>query len=279
MEQPPAPSSFESLGPSLRAAPLGTAVLRSHVDRRPYQRLYLVMLFFLALMVLCYVRDERLPAPQQLDAAIAKEPLQEATSVEPFDKSVDGEQYHLVPMASYDITALVVSAHDSRTWWDYIHKEAGDFINVNDLCVVWGPDATSGLYLKASFSNSEFSCQWSAPDSVIHALDYDGISNNHLLTEDRFAARELRDVRIGDQIRIRGYLVNYANKTRAPQSYRNTSLVRTDTGDGACEIIYVKDLTVLHAGTRLWLILKYVCALALVCCAGVWLALPYRGKV
>ena len=277
MEKPPPENPFEALGPSLRAAPLGTAILRSDVDRTPYRRLNLVMLVLLSLLALSFLRDQRLPDAGQLDPLIAREPVQEPINLEPFDRTVDGQSYHIVPVASYDISALVVSEHDSRTWWDLVHKKAGDFLNVTDLCVVWGQDTTDSLYQQVSFANSEFTCEWSAPADGVHSMATDGVSNNHILTDDRFTARDLRELRIGDQIRLRGYLVNYANQ-RAPNDYRNTSLVRTDLGDGACEIIYVNDLTVLHAGTRLWRILKLICAAGLVLCAAVWLALPYRGK-
>ncbi len=277
MDHPPPPNPFEALGPSLRTAPLGTAILRSHVDRTPYQRLYLAMTLLLAVLALSFLRDEHLPDASQLDPLIAGEPVQAATSAAPFDKSVDGEVYHIVPVATYDISALVVSEHDSRTWWDMVHKEAGDFLNVTDLCVVWGQDTTDSVYKQVSFANSEFTCEWTSPADGIHSMQTDGVSNNHLLTENRFTARDLRDVRIGDQIRLRGYLVNYANQ-RSPGAYRNSSLVRSDVGDGACEVIYVTQLTILHAGTRVWHLLKFACALGLLGCALIWLALPYRGK-
>jgi hypothetical protein len=184
-----------------------------------------------------------------------------------------------VPVASYDIKGLVVSEHDSKTWWDYVHKASGDFINTNDVCVVWGADAVSGIYREMSFSNSEWSCDFSYPKGPdANLFQADGLSTNHLLTERPVTARALRNVRVGDQIRIKGYLVNYANSKRAPEQYRISSTTRTDTGDGACEIIYVTDLTILSAATRLWSVLRVFCFLALAACAVIWLILPYRGR-
>ena len=279
MQSGPVEDKLQAYGPSVRGEPGGVAIVKSQVDRRAYRWLNLVVLLLLALLACCYLRDGRLPAPEQLDAALGDEPLQLPVDAAPFDRQVAGESYHLVPVASYDIKGLVVSEHDSKTWWDYVHKAAGDFINTNDVCVVWGHDALSGSYRKMSFSNSEWSCDFSYPkDPDGNLFQTDSVSNNHLLTEVPATARALRSLRVGDQIRIRGYLVNYANARRAPDQYRVSSTVRTDTGDGACEIIYVTDLIILSAATRLWSVLRVLCFLSLAICAVIWLALPYRGR-
>ena len=279
MQSGPVEDKLQAYGPSVRGEPSGAAIVKSQVDRRAYRLLNFAVLTLLLLLGLSLWRDGRLPQPGQLDAALADQPVQLATDVAPFDRQVAGESYHLVPVASYDIKGLVVSGHDSRTWWDYVHKASGDFINTNDVCVVWGADATSGIYREMSFSNSEWSCEFSYPRGPDGALfRSDAISNNHLLTEVPATARALRDLRVGDQVRIKGYLVNYANAGRAPGQYRVSSTVRTDTGDGACEIIYVTDVTVLSPATRLWRVLRNFCLVALVVCAVTWLALPYRGR-
>jgi hypothetical protein len=279
MQSGPTEDRLKAYGPSIRGEPSGAAIVQSQVDRRAYHLLNIAVLSLIALLALCYLLDGRLPGPEQLDAAIADEPLQLPTDLAPFDRQVAGETYHLVPVASYDIKGLVVSQHDSKTWWDYVHKEAGDFINTNDVCVVWGADAVTGIYREMSFSNTEWSCEFTyprGPDGNLFRSD--GLSNNHLLTEAPVTARALRNLRVGDQIRIKGYLVNYANSKRAPDQYRISSTTRTDTGDGACEIIYVTDLIVLSSATRLWSTLRVFCFLALMVCAVVWLMLPYRGR-
>lgn len=70
-------------------------------------------------------------------------------------------------------------------------------------------------------------------------------------------------MRIGDQIHFSGLLVNYRD-VRAPDYWRNTSTVRTDTGDGACEVVFVKDLQILKAETHRWYKLFRTSALALI---------------
>ena len=105
----------------------------------------------------------------------------------------------------------------------------------------------------------------------------DGLSNNHMLTDDPATARALRSLRIGDQIRFKGYLVNYANLTLNPTWYRNSSLTRLDTGDGACEVVLVTDLEVLHKATRMWVALRWLTLFGLLACLVVYILTPYRG--
>ena len=47
----------------------------------------------------------------------------------------------------------------------------------------------------------------------------------------------------GDHIKIKGYLVNVtASNSKNDVIWWNSSTIRSDTGDGACELIYVTDL-------------------------------------
>jgi hypothetical protein len=254
------------------------AIHASYVDRSAYRRVNLAMALFLALIALSLVFDNRLPAPDKLVARIADEPLQTETDAEPFTRTVNNMTYQVVPVANYDLSGLVVSFHDSKTWWDYIHEAAHDYVNVDDLCVVWGADAVTGIYREVSFSNSEFSCEWESSRPTSSPFQPDGFSNNHMLTDKPYIARALRSLRVGDQIRFSGYLVNYSNVTMSPDFSRNSSTTRDDTGPGACEVVWVTDLQVLHAATRLWLYLRWLSVIGLIVTAVIWLALPYRGR-
>jgi len=58
---------------------------------------------------------------------------------------------------------------------------------------------------------------------------------------------------VGDQVRIKGKLINvYAklvgNRSEFDSEWLkwNTSITRTDTGAGACEVIYVEDVQILR---------------------------------
>jgi hypothetical protein len=64
--------------------------------------------------------------------------------------------------------------------------------------------------------------------------------------------RQIGEIHVGDQIRMTGLLVDYAVTKNGQEIFtRRTSLTRNDTGNGACEILYVTDLAVVATGHRL----------------------------
>ena len=65
-------------------------------------------------------------------------------------------------------------------------------------------------------------------------------------------AKKFRTVRVGDQVRFRGFLAEYAHRNKGQPFHRGTSTTRMDTGNGACETVYVTDLDILNRGGGLW---------------------------
>jgi hypothetical protein len=217
-----------------------------------------------------------LPAPAELRAELQQEPVQEPTRTAPFQTTVGGVTYTIKPIADYEIWGLVVSSHDSDTWWDWIHKASNDHLNVVDLCVVFAENAQSGGYVGLDYSSGQFVCyvQTSSSDKW-QRFSMRALSNNHLLADRPSIARLLRDVQIGDQVRIRGYLAEYAHN-HGFAFKRGTSLTRDDTGNGACETVYVQDVELLRAGGGPWRWLKWV-ALGLIAAGLIgWLRAPFR---
>jgi hypothetical protein len=61
----------------------------------------------------------------------------------------------------------------------------------------------------------------------------------HMIPANSEVERELKRLRRGDVIRIQGHLVDVDHDS----GWRwRTSMTRADTGQGACEIIYVEDV-------------------------------------
>jgi hypothetical protein len=63
----------------------------------------------------------------------------------------------------------------------------------------------------------------------------------HMVPADSIIARQLRDIRVGQRVRIQGQLIEA--KGDDGWTWRS-SLTRTDTGNGACELVLVKSLVV-----------------------------------
>ena len=57
------------------------------------------------------------------------------------------------------------------------------------------------------------------------------------------------DIAVGDQIHLEGYLASYSN---ASGFHRGTSTTRKDTGNGACETVYVTAFDTADPAPRGW---------------------------
>jgi hypothetical protein len=222
---------------------------------------------------------DSLPPPGRLRGELLTEPVQVAVDTPPRDTIVEGVRYRIEPRYSYDISGLVVSLHHSDTWWDYAHREWNDHINLMDLCVVWGPNASSGIYRSISFSNTQWECHFATHSSQVWSqFHQDAVSNNHLLTDRPDVARQMLRIHLGDQVRIRGYLVNYTIfADGVPRGTRVSSTTRTDSGPGACEVVYVESVEILDSPGRAWRVLYRLGLAALLAAFAAWALLPARS--
>jgi hypothetical protein len=63
----------------------------------------------------------------------------------------------------------------------------------------------------------------------------------HMIPANRTIAKRLKSVREGNIVEARGYLVN----VEADDGWHwRSSLTRQDTGDGACELIWLQNLII-----------------------------------
>ncbi len=122
-----------------------------------------------------------------------------------------------------------------NTWH---HRRWKDFLNLRDLCVIWGNNVNSEIYQKLKFSSDSWTC-WVSSDSyaIWEKFNMNQLSNNHLLVEDEQIKKKLMSTEIGDHVQIKGMLVSYKNLNNGYQ--RASSITRNDTGNGACETIFI----------------------------------------
>ena len=105
------------------------------------------------------------------------------------------------------------------------------------------------------------------------AFNMQQLSNNHLISDDEYIRKQVQKIRIGDQIRVRGYLAGY---TAGGGSKRGTSTTRTDTGDGACETIYVEQFRIIEPATSYWRISMWTSLVLLFLSVALHFARPYK---
>lgn len=235
-----------------------------------------LILFGLILLAVASWKKSDLPAPPALQGNLLEEPVQVAVSRPSIQVTVGEIDYRIQPLYTYDLYGMVVSKHNADTWWDFLHKEWNDKLNITDLCVVWGNNVRSGVYLDFSFSSGQFTCNFqTSSNEAWAAFDTSAISNNHLLSADPSLARKMHDVRIGDQIHFTGYLAEYSHNHGTPFK-RGTSIVRTDSGNGACETVYVDTFEVLQRGGGKWYAWQWVGIGLLLLGLIAWFSLPVR---
>lgn len=73
------------------------------------------MIASLLVAAVAWWMQDVLPPPARLRADLYSEPKQVRVSRPPINTSVDGVDYRIQPRYSYDMSALVVSLHDSDT--------------------------------------------------------------------------------------------------------------------------------------------------------------------
>jgi len=192
---------------------------------------------------------------------VEREPTQHSVEdADPIVFSRDGFTYQLEPVATYDLSALVVHRLLYDRWFSLSRT---DKLFTTDLCVVWGDNVTSGAYREQSFHvKQDFRfCIYRSNGTV--RVQGDSFANTHILTTDPDVEDVIRTIRPGDQVRLQGLLV-HVHGTRTDDAYTDyepnealwrTSTTRTDTGAGACEVLYVKSVEILREGNPLYRLL------------------------
>jgi hypothetical protein len=246
-------------------------------SRFPYRAVQqLVLLVFLssvALVLWSHWKKSQFPASSFYDLTQLSEPRQTPTDEPAFKIEAEGIQYTIEPLFDYELDGVVVSLHDSDVFWDIYHaKDWKDFINIRDLCVVWGDNVASGVFRKMNYSNSTWTCWISTDDSATAAqFGWAQLSNNHVLTSNPSLRRAIKSAEIGDQIHFEGKLAKYSH---AGGFQRGTSTTRTDTGNGACETVYIERFNISRKSNTGWR-LVYRLALGVAIAASIGLTMLF----
>ena len=216
----------------------------------------LVVISFIGLLVSFWNRNE-LPRNIDYQPQVLHEPVQKATRKQPFEVSYNDVAYLIEPEYEYDLHGMIVSYrhHDGNS---RMHLRANDKLNMLDVCVIWGDNTANRRLDRIEFWNGIFTCNVSTRDQEAwDSFDMFQLSNNHLISADEFIRDQVSRVRIGDQIRVRGYLAAYSSPGGGK---RGTSTTRLDSGDGACETLFVERFDIIKASTSYWRLSMYASA-------------------
>ena len=111
-----------------------------------------------------------------------------------------------------------------------------------DLALGWGPMSDNRILKTMDIAQSARFLTWHVrPDTpVSRDTIITHSANTHVIPADRSIQKQLAGVRVGEVVRLTGTLVD---ATRDDGAQIRTSLTRTDTGAGACEVMLVTDVT------------------------------------
>ena len=143
-------------------------------------------------------------------------------------------RWRLTPRARYDITARILGRED------YHFDGLSDLIP-EDLALGWGPMSDNRVLQAFEITQGARFYSW-RPKRLLPIPQQAVIehsANTHLIPADAVVARQLKRLRVGQVVHLNGYLVNGLRDDGA--SIR-TSMTRSDTGPGACEVMLVQEV-------------------------------------
>lgn len=233
-----------------------------------------VMIASALALVVAFLNRNSLPGTIDFLPQLEGEPRQRPIDKRPMTVPYAGVEYRVEPLYSYELYGLVVSyrQHDGE---DSMHRWSNDHLNVADVCVVWSDTAFAPTLSELEFWNGVFTCNVQTRDSFAWSqFKMNQLSNNHLISADPFIRDRVAEVRIGDQIRVKGSLARYGAVGNG--GLRGTSTTRDDSGDGACETILVEEFEIVAPGFSLWRAAMWAALATLIATLAVHFALPYR---
>jgi len=145
-------------------------------------------------------------------------------------------EYQLTRKAGFELRARVLSKEPY-----YLNRTAE--LSPLDLALGWGVMSDTAVLKQIDISQSArwYRTKYDLPPPIPEQQIVFNSSNMHMIPANKGVERSLKKLREGDIISIRGFLVDVDHDSGW---YWRTSMSRLDTGDGACELVYVESLDV-----------------------------------
>ncbi|HYD34190.1 MAG TPA: hypothetical protein VEA39_06420 [Methylophilaceae bacterium] len=171
------------------------------------------------------------PDPIVLDDPIQKNLNEPMTPIEK-------NGYLIVPLAEFQAQARVLSAK-------HYSKDREAALVPVDLALGWKRMSDDNVLKNINIRQDGRFYFWKTNAFPIPRAEIETQSTNmHLIPADDVIAESLKSVQPGEVVVFNGYLVEVQGK----DNWRwRSSLTRADTGDGACELVYVTSFEVHNA--------------------------------
>jgi len=185
------------------------------------------MLFLFAGLGWLYVSSRPLRHPPGV--LVPKAPVQ--CAVQPKPLGMVGE-WNVTAVAEYHLKGRVLGTKR------YHGGPQSELVPV-DVAMGWGRMSDQAVLdrLKISMTNRFYFYEWSNEPPIPQDEIVVSSANNHVIAANDEVRKLIGRLRTGQILTMHGYLVN----ANGPEGQTwNTSLTRTDTGNGACELFYVE---------------------------------------
>lgn len=157
--------------------------------------------------------------------------------LDPMQTNMDGAasvkhgHWQLKERAHYDITARILSRED-------YHFDPLAALVPEDLALGWGPMSDNRVLEHFEITQSARFYSWRPSGDLPIARQeiIEHSANTHVIPANESVRVQLKRLRVGQVIRLRGTLVD---GVRDDGAFVNTSLTRSDSGAGSCEIVLV----------------------------------------
>jgi len=140
-------------------------------------------------------------------------------------------RWQLTPRARYDITARILSRED------YHFDLLSDLIP-EDLALGWGPMSDNRVLRAFEITQGARFYYWRTKQDqpISRQAVIEHSANTHVIPADSAVRSQLKRLRVGQVVHLTGLLVD---AVRDDGAYIKTSMTRSDTGPGSCEVVLV----------------------------------------
>ena len=191
-------------------------------------------LSFVAVVILAWYTYSRInpPVTYAPGVLISTDPIQ--PRLLPSDVPFESGKFHLTPLARFVLDGRVLH----RKIYHFDRQAA---LAPEDLAVGWGPMSDQAVLDHLSISQSArfFWYEWKGVPPIAPAEIVSHATNLHLIPSNDTIAARCKSLRSGDLIRLSGVLVE---ATGPGVGTWRSSLTRTDSGNGACELVWVEEV-------------------------------------
>lgn len=178
-----------------------------------------------------YEHFANVPITHSNGILISQQPIQQHTNQTQFKLN----SYSILPLQSFEIKARVLSAQH------YTFDREANLAPV-DLALGWGQMSDESVLKQIDISQTNRFYYWHVdsfpiPRKIIETSS----ANMHMIPANAAIEKMLKSIKAGQLVKISGYLVE---ATSSDGWHWKSSLTREDTGSGACELVYVKAVTI-----------------------------------